>query len=131
MAERNDVPQARINAKIEEIKRDYGNGICDLLKELNQTRLKGKGKITPLPIEERNSLCWMLAWKQDRDISFELSIVVNVEDDGRQARVGRVWVHRHASTPLDYDGHTPTTRMRRLTALSIAGIRDAIEAEWS
>jgi hypothetical protein len=31
---------------------------------------------------------------------------------------------------MDFEGHTPTTRMRRLTSLSIAAIREAIDAEW-
>jgi hypothetical protein len=40
-----------------------------------------------------------------------------------------VFVHRHASTSLDYEDHTPTTRMRRLTGFSMKDIREAIEAE--
>ena len=131
MTDRHDLKQGRINAKIEEIKGIHSDGIQELLKEVNRTRLRGKGNITETPIIEGNSLRWRLAWKEKRKISFELSIVVNVEDDGRQAHVGRVWVHRHASTPLDYEGHTPTTRMRRLTGLNIPDIREAIEAEWA
>ena len=68
-------------------------------------------------------------WK-DGAINFDLNVVVTIEDDGKHARVGRVWVQRHASTSLDFEGHTPTTRMRRLTGLSLDEIREAIEAEW-
>ena len=131
MADRKDLKQERINAKIAEIRRDNGDGIRALLKEVNKTRLNSNGKITEAPIVEATSLRWTLAWKEERRISLELNIVVNIEDDGQHARVGRVWVHRHASTPMDYEGHTPTTRMRRLAGLSIAEIRDAIDAEWS
>ncbi|MDE3091943.1 MAG: hypothetical protein KGJ80_21430 [Chloroflexota bacterium] len=123
--------QMRIDAKIEEIRRGYDVGINDLLKEINRARLKGKGKITEEPVRENASLRWTLAWKEERKVSYQLNIVINIEDDGRDARVGRVWVHRRASTSLDYDGHTPTTRMRRLTALSMQEIKDAIDAEWS
>ncbi len=131
MAEPTDLQQPRIAAAIEGIKRDYSNSIVDLFQDLNASRLNGKGKITAAPVVEGASLRWTLEWTEERKISFELSLVVNVEDDGREARVGRVWVHRHASTPLDYDGHTPTTRMRRLTGLSLREIRDAIDAEWT
>ncbi len=130
MADPTNSQKRRIDAKIEEIKREYGAGIRELLSEVNKTRLKGKGKIEP-PVVEGSSLRWTLAWREERKISLEMNIVANVEDDGRQARVGRVWVHRHASTPMDFEGHTPTTRMRRLTSLSIAAIREAIDAEWS
>jgi hypothetical protein len=130
MAEENDLQQARINAEIEVVRRRYGNGIRELLKEINTARLKSKGKLTTIPITEGSSLRWTLAWTDEHKILFELSIIVNIEDDGHQARVGRVWVHRHASAPLDYEGHTPTTRMRRLAGLSLADLREAIDAEW-
>jgi len=131
MAEENDSRQARINAEIELVRRKYGNSIHELLREINATRLQGQGDLTAMPIAEGSSLRWALAWKEEHQVAFELSIVVVVEDDGHQARVGRVWVHRHVSTPLDYDGHTPTTRMRRLAGLSIAEIREAIDAQWT
>ncbi len=131
MADHNELKQARITEKIEQVKHAYSDEINELLKEVNRARLNSKGKITEAPIVEGNSLRWTLAWKEERKISLELNIVVNIEDDGQQARVGRVWVHRHASTPLDYEGHTPTTRMRRLTTLSIPEIKEAIEAEWA
>ena len=121
--------QLRINHKVEEIKRDFGDALRDLLKDVNKTRLKNQGKLTAAPALERNSLRWTLAWKEG-SINFDLNIVVAIEDDGKQAQVGRVWVQRHASTSLDYDGHTPTTRMRRLTMLSLDEIREAIDAEW-
>ena len=129
MADQTNSQKQRIDAKIEEVKGEYAAGIHELLSEVNATRLKGKGKIEP-PVVEGSSLRWTLAWREESKISLELNIVANVEDDGRQARVGRVWVHRHASTPMDFEGHTPTTRMRRLTSLSIAAIREAIDAEW-
>jgi hypothetical protein len=121
--------KARISAKVEEVKRDFSDGITELLKETNKWRLGGKGKIVAAPKVDHNSLRWTLAWKEGK-IAFELNVVVSIEDDGRRARVGRVWVHRHASTPFDFDGHTPTTRMRRLTGLAIEEIREAIETEW-
>jgi len=121
--------QIRINAKLEEIKKDFGNSIADLLKEVNKTRLKNKGRLTAAPVIERNSARWTLAWKEG-DINFDLNVVAMVEEDGAQARIGRVWVQRHAATPAIFDGHTPTTRMRRLTMLSLDEIRDAIDAEW-
>ncbi len=131
MAESTDLQQQRIDATIEGIKRDYSSRVVDLFQDLNTSRLRGNGKITAAPVVEGASLRWTLEWTEERKISFELSLVVNVEDDGREARIGRVWVHRHASTPLDYDGHTPTTRMRRLTGLSLREIREAIDAEWT
>jgi hypothetical protein len=122
-------PPDRIPIKMEEVKREYGGGIVDLLKELNRIRLKSKGRLTSLPITDRKSLRWTLAWKTER-VSYEMSVIVRFDDDGQVARVAGVWVHRHASTPMDYEGHTPTTRMHRLATLSIAGIREAIDAEW-
>lgn len=119
----------RINAVIEQVKRDFGNGIVDLLKMVNQTHLKGKGKVTSQPKIDRSNVRWILAWKQDK-ISYDLNIVVSVDDDGIEARVGKVWVHRHASTDYDFDGHTPTTRMRRLAGLSLNEIKEAVEAEF-
>ncbi len=131
MAEPDEAKQARIDDKIEQVKRDYSDAIRALLQETNRTRLKGRGKVIAVPEAERNSLRWTLAWKEQQKISFELNIVVNIEDDGHTAQVGRVWVHRHASTPIDFEGHTPTTRMRRLARLDIDEIRQAIEAEWA
>ena len=129
----------RIHQKIEEIKSQFGTGIHTLLQEVNKAKLKGKGKITAAPAVDQNTLRWTLAWKATAPgavgkkagaVSFELNIVVFVEDDGREARVAKVWVHRRASTPMEFEGHTPTTRMRRLAHLSLSEIREAIEAEW-
>jgi len=131
MVELSRLQQARVDAKIEEIERAYGSDIRDLLKEVGRTRLKNKGKLTLAPVIENNSLRWSLTWKEQQKISLELHVIVSVEDDGHAARVGRVWIHRHASTPIDFEGHTPTTRMRRLTGLSIEEIRAAIYAELS
>ncbi|HEX7587102.1 MAG TPA: hypothetical protein VF478_02195 [Anaerolineae bacterium] len=131
MGELNELQQARIDAKIAEIHYAYGGEIRDLLKEINKTRLKNKGKLTLTPVIETNSLRWTLSWKEQQKISLELHVIVSVEDDGHAAKVSRVWIHRHAATPVDFDGHTPTTRMRRLASLSIDEIRDAIDAEWS
>jgi hypothetical protein len=128
MAESANSQQMRIKRKIEEVKNDFGDAICDLLKEVSKTHLKGKGKLAAAPVIERNSLRWTLEWKIG-EISFDLNVIAVVEDDGRAARVARVLVQRHASTPLEFEGHTPTTRMRRVAKLSIADIREAIEAE--
>ena len=100
-------------------------------KEINKTRLKNKGMLTLMPVIENNSLRWTLSWKEQQKVSLEMHVIVSLEDDGHAAKVSRVWIHRHASTSVDYDGHTPTTRMRRLTSLSIDEIREAIDAEWS
>lgn len=128
MRELSTEAQARINELIEEIKNGIGKEITALLKEINITRLGGKGKLVK-PVVDRASLRWTLAWEQN-DISYDLNIIVRFEDNGKTARVAGVWVHRHASTPLDYEGHTPTTRMHRLTGLSIEEIKEAIEAQW-
>jgi len=114
---------------IQSIQHEYGNAIAEVLRETSRHRLKGKGKVTVAAEAGRNSVRWTLAW-MDGEINFDLNVVATIEDDGVRARIGRVWVQRHASTPLDFDGHTPTTRMRRLTSLSLAEIREAIEAEW-
>jgi hypothetical protein len=131
MAELSKLQQARVAAKIEEINHAYGSDIRDLLKEVSRTRLKNKGKLTLAPAIENNSLRWTLSWKEQQKISLELHVIISVEDDGHAAKVGRVWIHRHASTSIDFEGHTPTTRMRRLASLSIDEIREAIDAEMS
>ncbi len=123
-----DSTQDRINRQIEQVKNEFSKSIVELLKEVNKQHLKGKGNVAPQPIIDRTNLRWTLAWKVGK-ISYDLNIVANVEDDGKQARISKVWVHRHASTDYDFDGHTPTTRMRRLTGLSLAEIKEAIEAE--
>lgn len=122
--------ETRINQKIDEIKSEHGSRIIGLLKEVNQTRLKGKGKVIDTPTIDRNNVRWTLAWKEG-SISFDLNVVVSIEDDGKQSRVGKVWIHRHAASSLDFDGHTPTTRMKRLTSLSLGEIRQAIEVEFN
>lgn len=124
-----NLAQERINQKIEEIKSRVGAGIVDLLIETNQTRLQGKGQVTASPLVDPNGLRWTLAWTEAQ-IKYELNIYVHITDDGRRADVGKVWVHRRAATPMDFEGHTPTTRMRRVASLSIPEIRAAIEAEW-
>ncbi len=125
MAETNE----RINRVIEQVKRESGKGIVDLLKAANQTYLKGKGKVTSQPKIDRSNMRWILSWKQDK-ISYDLNIVISVDDNGTEARVGKVWVHRHASSDYDFDGHTPTTRMRRLAGLSLNEIKEALEMEF-
>ncbi len=122
--------QERIDEKIKEVKAALGKDIVTLLKQVNAARLAGKGKVAATPVADRASLRWTLEWKQGR-ISYDLNVIVRFDDDGRAARVAGVWVHRHASTPMEFEGHTPTTRMHRLTGLSIKEIREAIEAEWS
>jgi hypothetical protein len=121
--------QERIDKKIEEVKTALGKDIVALLKQVNATRLADKGKVTTTPVADRASLRWTLAWSQDK-VSYDMNVVIRFDDDGQTARVAGAWVHRHASTPLEFEGHTPTTRMHRLTGLSIKEIREAIEAEW-
>jgi hypothetical protein len=124
-----DLQQERIQEKIKEVAGEFGGKIYAILQELNQTRLKGNGQLNEEPYADEHSLRWMMKWKEAQ-IAYELSVVIRFEDTGREAHIGGVWVRRHASTPLDFDGHTPTTRMRRVTNFSIKDIRDAIEAEW-
>jgi hypothetical protein len=121
--------QARIAKQIDEVKATLGKEIVALLRQVNAARLASKGKVTATPIVDRASLRWVLAWEQDK-ISYDLNVVVRFDDDGQRARVAGVWVHRHASTPMEYEGHTPTTRMHRLTGLAIKEIKEAIDAEW-
>ncbi len=120
----------RINQKIDQVKSELDLPVVGLLKDANKRHLKSKGKVSSAPIIDRNNVRWTLAWKEEKT-AFDLSVVIAIMDDGAQARVDRVWVHRHVTTPFDYDGHTPTTHMRRLTSLSIAEIKSAIEAEFS
>jgi hypothetical protein len=121
--------QKRIAKKIEEVRVAFGKDIVTLLKQVNATRLAGKGKVATVPLVDRASLRWGLAWKEGK-IAYDINVVVRFEDDGQAANIAGVWVHRHASTPIDYEGHTPTTRMHRLTGLVIKEIREAIDAEW-
>lgn len=113
----------------EQFQREHGKRIVDLLGETNQTHLKGKGKLMLQPLINGNLLRWTLTWMQDQ-IAFDLNIVVNVATDGGQAQAESVFVHRHASAPYDFQGHIPTTRMRRVKGFSMAAIKDAVQAEF-
>jgi hypothetical protein len=124
-----DLQQIRLQQQINDVQKDFGAKIYEMLLNVNRERLHGKANLTDEPYIDQHSLRWTMKWKEAR-IAYELSVVVRVEDNGREARVGGVWVRRHASTPLDFEGHTPTTRMRRVTNLSIKEIKEAIEAEW-
>ena len=124
-----DLQQERLQEKIKEVERDFGPKIYEILMSLNRERVKGKAQLNDEPYTDEHSLRWVMKWKEAR-IAYEMSVVIRVEDTGREARIGGVWVRRHASTPLDFEGHTPTTRMRRVTNFSIKDIREAIEAEW-
>jgi len=120
----------RTNQKLDQVKADLNLAVIGLLRDANKRHLKSAGKVNTVPTIDRNSIRWTLAWQEEKT-TFDLSVVVAVVDDGKEARIERVWVHRHATTPFDYDGHTPTTHMRRLTSLSIAEIKSAVEAEFS
>ncbi len=124
-----DEQKTRIRQLLSSIQNDFRDPVANLLNEVSRTRLKGMGKLTAIAEVEQNNVRWTLEW-QDGPIHFDLNVVAAVEDDGKQAKIGRVWVQRHASTAFDFDGHTPTTRMRRLTMFSPAEIREAIDAEW-
>lgn len=124
-----DLQQERLQQKIKEVEDELGPKLYAMLMQVNRERLNGKGQVKESAITDEHSLRWMMKWKESK-ITYEMSIVVRVEDNGREAHVGGAWVHRHASTPLDFEGHTPTTRMRRVTKVSIEDIHDAIEAEW-
>jgi hypothetical protein len=123
-----NLAEERINEKLAEIQQGVGKSITELLRETNKTKLAGKGKVSAHPIRERSGLRWTLAWHEGK-VAYDLNVVVNVEDDGKETRVSKVLVHRHASADYDYEGHIPTTRMRRLAKLDIAEIKDAITAE--
>ncbi len=122
--------QARIDKKLGEIQRDVEPELDALFQELNRARLSGKGKIARL-IRDRTSLRWSLTWREESGVTYELVVILYVEDDGRTARFSKGWVHRRASAPVEYEGHTPTTRMRRIANPSPAEIKDAILAEWT
>ncbi len=124
-----DLQQERLQQKIQEVEREFGTKIYELLMHFNRERLNGKASLNDEPYTDEHSLRWNMKWKEAK-IAYELSVVIRVEDTGREARVGGVWVRRHASTPLDFEGHTPTTRMRRVANLTLKEIREAIEAEW-
>ena len=124
-----DLAQERIEEKIQEIEREFAGKIYGLLQQINKSRLRGKASLNQDPYIDEHSLRWVMKWKEAR-IAYEMGIVIRVEDTGREARIGGVWVRRHASTPLDFEGHTPTTRMRRVANFSLKEIKDAIEAEW-
>ena len=96
MATTTNTQEARIQAKIAEIKQNYGGAIVALLNETNERRLHGTGKITAAPAIDRTNLRWTLAWMEKEKVSFDLNVVVAVEDDGKQASIGRVFVQRHA-----------------------------------
>ena len=131
MGDLNELQQARIDAKIEEIHRAYGGEIRDLLKEINNTRLKNKGKLTLTPVIENNSLRWTLSWKEQQEISLELHVIVSVEDDGHAAKVSRCRSVVTRSPRLIMTDTRRRRGLRRLASLSIDEIRDAIDAEWS
>ncbi len=122
--------QARVGQKIKEVEQQFGKAIYDLLEEMNRVRLNGKGELKQPASISSDSLRWMLTWKDSNQVSFEISVIVRIEDDGRQARIAGAWVHRRASTPIQFDGHTPTTKMRKVSQLSVEAIRSAIVAEW-
>ncbi len=121
----------RIESKLREIEQAHGKAIHALLEQLNQTRLQGKGTAAILPRVEKNTLRWSLKWKTDSKVSLEIAVAVGVEDDGQSAQIAGVWVHRHASAPMEFEGHTPTTTMNRLgLQISIPEIREAIDSQW-
>lgn len=121
--------QARINQMIDSLKNEFSSGVVAMLKDANRAHLNGKGKVTLSPVVDSMSIRWMLVWNEGK-VSFELNIVVTMMDDGAQARVDRVWVHRHVTTPFDFDGNTPSTHMHRLTGLNLPEIRAAVESEF-
>ena len=130
MAQSLNEQRSRINQKLDELKRDMGPGIDGLLAELNRTRLNGKGTTAAAPAVEKNGLRWTLAWSAEQNVSYELNVVIQIEDTGKIARVSKVWIHRRVATPIGYEGHTPTTKMLLIATLSIANIREAILLEW-
>lgn len=120
--------EERISNKLDEIQQEWSKPIVELLRETNKIKLGNKARLVARPARDRSGLRWTLAWRDDK-IAYDLNVVVHVEDDGKAAKVSKVIVHRHASADYDYDGHTPTTRMRRLSELSLTEIKQAIEAE--
>ncbi len=122
--------QERIDKKLGEIQRDVEPEVNGLFRELNRARLDDKGRVGRT-VRDRSSVRWSLAWTEEESgIAFELAVILYVEDDGSAARFSKGWLHRRASAPIDFDGHTPTTRMRRIPSASPADVKEAILAEW-
>ncbi len=121
--------QNQLDQKLDATEREFSQPIYDLLGQVNETRLKNAGDIAKQLVRDRYSLRWVMKWQDSEEISYELNIVIRVEDTGSEARVSGIWVRRHAATLFDFDGDTPTTHMRRVTDISIQGIRAAVEAE--
>lgn len=121
--------QTSANEITQQFQQEHGKRIIDLLGETNRAHLNGKGKLLLQPFINGNLVRWTLTWMQDQ-IAFDLNIVLNLVSNGGQAQVESVFVHRHASTPYDFPGHTPTTRMRRVKGFSMTAIKDAIQAEF-
>ncbi len=122
--------QERIDKKLVEIQRDVEPEVNGLFRELNLARLDGRGKIGKT-VRDKTSVRWSLAWSVESGIAYELVVILYVEDDGSTARFARGWVHRRAAAPVEFEGHTPTTRMRRIPTASPADVKDAILAEWT
>ncbi len=130
MATQSIAPQnERLAKKLDEVEDEYDIPISDLFAEINRTQLGDAGKRVATPYRDEYSLRWVMKWDGADSASYELSIVFRVEDTGSEARIAGIWVRRHASMPFDFDGDTPTTHMRRVTDISMDGIRAAVEAE--
>ncbi len=120
--------QARIKAKAEEIALTNDASIGQLLAELNASRLRGSGEIARAQIQEHH-VRWALEWKESA-VTYKLRIAVRLVDDGREARIDQILVQKEAWTPYSYEGHTPTTTMKKVAELDVAKIREAVEYLW-
>lgn len=119
-----------VGEKAQQFLRKYGDQIGNLLNETNRVNLRGKGKILFHPISDDDILHWTLEWKQDQ-VSLDLNLVVHIEKNDGPLQIESVLVHRHASAPYDFEGHMPTTRMRRLNGFSMLEIKRAVDAEFA
>ncbi len=126
----NQTAQERIDKKLGEIQREVEPEVNGLFRELNRARLDGKGSIGRM-VRDKSSVRWSMAWSEESGVAYELVVILYVEDDADAARFSKGWVHYRASAPAEFDGHTPTTKMRRLASALPGDIKDAILAEWT
>jgi hypothetical protein len=118
--------QSRLKAKAEEVARALGAPIEQLLADVNVTRLNNGGKIIPAEIQAHH-VRWALEWKSNA-ITYRLRVVVRLADNGQAARAEQTMVQCEASTPYNFEGHTPTTTMRQVVGVDLPHIREAVIA---
>ncbi len=119
--------ETRLKNKAAEVAEKSGAAIQQLLAELNAARLNGAGKISH--DSQPQHVRWSLEWKRET-ITYRLRIAARLVDDGSEARFDQVLVQKEAWTAYQFEGHTPTTTMKRVSSLDIAKIREAVLMMW-